>query len=154
LVNPADEVAIRALIDRQVRGWDAGNPDAYASVFTVDADYVTFLGGRHKGREAIATSYAPLFKKLLQGSRLRTQITQLRYLTPDVALIQARAAVTKQARRWNRRADRVNSSIAVRTDDGWLLVALQNTSHRRFAEKVVGELISRQFPAMRRARNA
>ena len=41
-VNRADEMAIRALIDRQVRGWDAGNPGAYASVFTADADYVTF----------------------------------------------------------------------------------------------------------------
>jgi uncharacterized protein (TIGR02246 family) len=146
-VNRADEVAIRALIDRQVKGWDTGDPEAYASVFTPDADYVTFLGSRHKGREAIALFYAPLFKKLLHGSRLRTQITHLRYLTPDVALIQARAAVTKQVRRWNRRADRVNTSIAVRTDDGWLLAASQNTTHRRLTEKLMGELISRQSHA-------
>jgi hypothetical protein len=97
---------------------------------------------------------APLFKNLQQGSRLRTQITQLRYLTPDVALIQARAAVTRQARRWSRRADRVNTSIAVRAGDGWLLAASHNTTHRRFAEKAMGELISREFPAMRKARNA
>jgi uncharacterized protein (TIGR02246 family) len=146
-VNRADEVAIRALIDRQVKGWDTGDPAAYASVFTPDADYVTFLGSSYKGREAIALFYAPLFKKLLRGSRLRTQITHLRYLTPDVALIQARASVTKQVRRWNRRADRVNTSIAVRTDDGWLLAASQNTTHRRLTEKLMGELISRQSHA-------
>ena len=143
----ADEDAIRELLDRQVLAWAAGDPEAYASVFTPDADYVTFLGSRHKGREAIALFYAPLFKKLLHGSRLRTQITHLRYLTPDVALIQARAAVTKQVRRWNRRADRVNTSIAVRTDDGWLLAASQNTTHRRLTEKLMGELISRQSHA-------
>jgi len=40
----ADEDAIRELLDRQVMGWDAGDPEAYASVFTADADYVTFLG--------------------------------------------------------------------------------------------------------------
>ncbi|PXX02490.1 SgcJ/EcaC family oxidoreductase [Mycolicibacterium moriokaense] len=146
-VNRADEVAIRALVDRQVNGWDAGDPAAYASVFAPDADYATFLGGRHKGRDAIAKSYAPLFKKLLHGSRLRTQITQLRYLTPDVALIQARAAVTTQARRWHRRADRVNTSIAVRGGDGWLLAVSQNTTHRRFAEKLMGVLVSRQSHA-------
>jgi uncharacterized protein (TIGR02246 family) len=88
-----------------------------------------------------------LFKRLLHGTRLRTQITQLRYLTPDVALIQARAAVTKQARRWRRRADRVNTSIAVRTADGWLLAASQNTAHRRFAEKLMGVLVFRQSEA-------
>jgi uncharacterized protein (TIGR02246 family) len=146
-VNPADEHAIRTLIDRQVMGWDTADPDAYASVFTADADYVTFLGSQHKGRAAIATSYAPLFKKLLRGTRLRTQITQVRYLTPDVALIQARAAVTQQGRKWNRRPERVNTSVAVRTDEGWLLAASQNTTHRRLAGKLLGGLIFRQSQA-------
>ncbi|MGH3580741.1 MAG: SgcJ/EcaC family oxidoreductase, partial [Mycobacterium sp.] len=122
---------------------DAADPERYASVFTDDADYVTFLGGRQRGRKAIATSYAPLFKRVLHGSRLRIQITQLRYLTPDVALIHARAAVTKQTRRWNRRADRTNTTVAVRTDDGWLLAASQNTTHRWLTEKVMGWLLPR-----------
>lgn len=139
-----DEDAIRELLDRQIMGWDAGDPEAYAGVFTVDADYVTFLGSRYKGGEVIAASYAPLFKKLLKGSRLDTEITQLRFLTPDVALIQANAAVTKGTQRRNRRKTRVNTSIAVRTDDGWLLAASQNTTHRRFAEKLMGKLVSRQ----------
>jgi len=82
------KMPFRELLDRQVMGWDAGDPEDYASVFTADADYVTFLGSHYKGREALAASYAPLFKKLLKGSRLNTEITQLRFLTPDVALIQ------------------------------------------------------------------
>jgi uncharacterized protein (TIGR02246 family) len=136
----ADEDAIRQLVDRQVKGWDAGNPEAYAGVFTPDADYVTFLGSHYKGREAIAASYVPLFKKLLKGSRLDFEITQLRLLTPDVALIHARGAVVKGTWRWNRRNTRVNTSIAVRTDGGWLLAASQNTTHRRLAEKLMGKI--------------
>lgn len=147
-VNRADEQAILTLIDRQIRGWATGDPEAYASVFTVDADYVTFLGSRHQGRDAIAASYAPLFRTLLKGSSLRTQITRLRYLTSDVALIQARAAVTTQAHRWSRRADRINTSVAVRTEDGWLLAASQNTTHRVFPEKLLNGL------ALRRAHRA
>ncbi|WP_454790933.1 SgcJ/EcaC family oxidoreductase [Mycolicibacterium lutetiense] len=143
-VNRADEQAIRTLIDRQASGWATGDPEAYASVFTDDADYVTFLGSRHHGRDAIATAYAPLFRTLLKGSRLRTQITRLRYLTSDVALVQARAAVTTQAHRWNRRADRINTSVAVRTEDGWLLAASQNTTHRLFAEKLLNQLVLRR----------
>ncbi|EUA42022.1 hypothetical protein MAHJHV64_02470 [Mycobacterium avium subsp. hominissuis] len=38
----SDEDAIRALIDRQEKAWAAGDPEGYASVFTMDADYVTF----------------------------------------------------------------------------------------------------------------
>jgi uncharacterized protein (TIGR02246 family) len=85
-----DEDAIRELLDRQAMAWAAGDPDADAGVFTPDADYVTFLGSHYKGREAIAASYVSLFKKFLKGSRLDTEITQLRFLTPDVALIHAK----------------------------------------------------------------
>jgi uncharacterized protein (TIGR02246 family) len=51
-----DEEAIRELLDRQVTGWDAGDAEAYASAFTPDADYVTFLGSHYTGRDAIAAS--------------------------------------------------------------------------------------------------
>jgi uncharacterized protein (TIGR02246 family) len=120
----ADEDAIRELLDRQIMGWDAGDPEAYAGVFTPDAAYITFLGSHYRGREAIAASYASLFKKLLKGSRLDTEIIQLRFLTPDVAAIQANASATKGARRGNRRNTRVN------------------TTQRRFAEKLMGKLVS------------
>ena len=137
----ADEAAIRELLNRQVIGWDAGDPEAYASVFTSDADYVTFLGSHHRGRDAIAASYVSLFRKLLKGSRLDMEVTQLRFLTPDVALIHTDAAVVKGARRRSRR-NRMNSSIAVRADGQWLLAASQNTTHRRFAQKLMDKIAS------------
>jgi len=137
-----DEVAIRELLDRQVAGWDAGDPDVYASVFTGDADYVNSLGSCIKGRAAIAASYAPMFKKLLKGSRLDTAITHLRFLTPDVALIQVEAGVARGAGRRARR-NRVNTSVAVRTAaEGWLLAASQNTTRRPLTDKLIGKLTS------------
>jgi len=65
-----------------------------------------------------------------QGKRRRgrTEITRLRYLTPDVALIQARAALAGRVHRLTRR----NTSVAVRTDDGWRLAFSQNTASWRF----------------------
>ena len=95
----SDEAAIRELLTRQVAGWDAGDAEAYASVFTPDADYVTFLGSHYQGRDAITASYIPLFAKLLKGSQLKADITQLRFLTPDVALIHSKAAVVRGGRR-------------------------------------------------------
>lgn len=67
----ADEHAIRALVDRQATAWAGGNPEAYADVFTEDADYVTFLGSHYKGRDAIAASYVWLFKRVLKGTHLK-----------------------------------------------------------------------------------
>jgi uncharacterized protein (TIGR02246 family) len=139
----ADEAAIRELINQQVKGWAAGDPKAYAAVFTSDADYVTFLGSHYTGREAIAASYVPLFRKLLKGSRLQIDITRVRFLTPDVALIHANATVVKKARQRNRRNARVNTSVAARIDGRWRLAASQNTTHRRLAEKLMATLFSR-----------
>lgn len=135
----ADENAIRALIDQQIAGWAAGDPEAYAGVFTQDADYVTFLGSRYKGREAIAASYGPLFRKLLKGTRLQIDVSHVRFLTPDVALIQSTATVAKKPRQRNRRNARVNTSVAVRTDGRWVLAASQNTTHRRLAEALIAK---------------
>jgi uncharacterized protein (TIGR02246 family) len=139
----ADEAAIRELISQQVKGWAAGDPEAYAAVFASDADYVTFLGSHYVGREAIAASYVPLFRKLLRGSRLQIDITRVRFLTPDVALIHANATVVKKAGQRNRRNARVNTSVAVRIDSRWRLAASQNTTHRRLAEKLMTTLFSR-----------
>ncbi|WP_051659880.1 NAD(P)/FAD-dependent oxidoreductase [Mycolicibacterium aromaticivorans] len=57
--------------------------------------------------------------------RAPTHITRLRYLTPDVALIQARTAITGPIHRRTRR----NTSVAVRTGDGWSLAFSQNAAH-------------------------
>jgi len=40
----ADEEAIHALLHREITAWDAGDPDAYAAVYTPDGDCVSFLG--------------------------------------------------------------------------------------------------------------
>lgn len=138
----ADEEAIRALLDQQVKGWAAGDPVAYASVFTADADYITFLGSRYRGRDAIAASYVPLFRRVVKGTRLLIEITDVRFLTPDVALVHATASVVKGARRRNRRNARVNTSVAVRRDGRWQLAASQNTTHRRLAEALMSKLFS------------
>lgn len=139
----SDEDAIRELLDRQIMGWNAGDAEAYASVFTPDADYVTFLGSHHKGRAAIAASYAPLFQKFLKGSRLELEITQLRFLTPDVALVHAKGAVAKGRGRRRRGNTRANITIAVRTDGRWLFATSQNTTHRRLTEKLVSRLAAK-----------
>jgi uncharacterized protein (TIGR02246 family) len=142
----ADEIAIRALIDRQINSWNAADPVAYARAFTLDGDCVSFLGTHYRGREAIAASYevphaTSIFRKLLRGARLSFQITQLRFLTPDVAIIHATGGVTNGSRP-GRGNLRTNISIAVHTDEGWLLAASQNTTHRPFAEKLLRKLIT------------
>lgn len=138
----ADEAAIRDLIARQINSWNAGDPAAYAHTYTPDGDCVSFLGGHHRGRDEIAVSgEAPsagtLFAKLLRGAQLEVEITDLRFLTADVAVIHAYGGLAKPGRRSRRRTRRINTSVAVRTEHGWLLAATHNTTRRAFAQKLL-----------------
>jgi uncharacterized protein (TIGR02246 family) len=142
----ADEAEIRALLDRQICSWDAGDTSGYANTYTGGGDCVSFLGGHHRGRAAIAASgevppAGSLLKKLLGGARLRYELTGLRFITPDVALIHANCGVTRGAR-VRRRNLRTSTSVAVRTDDGWLLAATQNTTQRPLAQALMRRLVA------------
>ncbi len=135
----ADEDAICGLIDRQVKAWEASDPVAYAGVFSPDADYVTYSGGHHAGRAAIAGSYVKLFRTILRDSRLNLDNIRLRFIAPDVALVHSQYTVVKGRRRLN---SGVNTTVAVHTDEGWLFAASQNTKHRRLAERFLRMLDS------------
>lgn len=142
-----DESAIRDLLDRQAEAWTHGDAEAFAAVFTLDADYVTWLGSHFKGRAAIAASHVPLFEKYLKGTRLDGEITRFRFLTPDVAVVHGKGAVLKGKQRRTRRNTKVQTTVAVRQDGQWLLAAFQNTKYHWVLETLASKFDSRQAPS-------
>ncbi|MEU6830806.1 SgcJ/EcaC family oxidoreductase [Nocardia beijingensis] len=142
-----DEDEIRDLLDRQARAWAEGDAESFAAVFTPDADYITWLGTHFKGRAAIATSHVPLFEKYLKGTRLDGEITQLRFLTPDVAVVHGRGAVLKGRRRRTRRNTKVQTTVAVRQNGRWQIAAFHNTKHHWLLESLATRFDARQAPS-------
>lgn len=138
-----DRTAIHQLFERAARAWEAGDAEAYATAFTPDADYVSFLGTHYKGRDAIAACHVPLFEKFQKGSRLDGEITGTRFLTPDVAVVHGRGAVVKGKQRRTRRNTKVQTYVAVRRDGEWLFAAFQNTKYNWLLEAVSAKFDSR-----------
>jgi len=140
LGNPTDVAAVRTLLQQFYDAW--GDADAYASVFTEDADYIAFDGTHAKGRHAIAESHRPLFERFFKGSRLFGESSAIRFLAPDVALIQSKGAVLRAGQqRPSRRRMSVQTVVAVKQADGWRLAAFHNTRYRPFAQTLVGKLV-------------
>lgn len=138
----ADEAAIRDLIARQLDSWNVGDPISYARTYASDADCVNFLGAHYRGRDTIAASGevprpGSLLKKLTRGARLEVHVDQIRFLTRDGALIHASGGLARRGRPLGRRNRRTNTSVAVRTTDGWLVAASQNTTWKPFAGKLL-----------------
>lgn len=142
--HPNDEAAIQGLIQELGEAWDRGDADAYASLFTEDADYVVFDGTHLKGRQEIAEAHRPLFERFMKGSRLVTESSSLRFLSPDVALIHSMGAILRahQNHPSSRRLS-VQTMVAVREgEEGWRLAAFQNTRYRPFARTLLGRLLA------------
>lgn len=143
-INPqtTDEQTIHRLFQQLFAAWGAGDTNAYSALFSADADYIAFDGVNQKGRAAIIASHQPLFDKWLKGSRLTGQIDNLRFLTPDVALIHASGSILDHGRS-TPAPERTSAQtlVAQKFDGSWRFVAFHNTRIRPMGQRA-GETIA------------
>jgi uncharacterized protein (TIGR02246 family) len=126
--HSADEAAVRDLYRQVMDGWNQGSGDAFASVFTEDGDLVGFDGTHFKGRREIAPFHQELFDRWLKGSRLVGQVKDVRFLSPDVALMHAVGGTVMRGKTDPvPERDSIQTLVATRQDGEWRLAAFQNT---------------------------
>lgn len=67
--DPADEAAVRRILENLFRAFEARDPELYARHFAEDADWENAFGGRARGRSEIQTFMSrvyPLFARSAQ----------------------------------------------------------------------------------------
>jgi uncharacterized protein (TIGR02246 family) len=119
--SAADETAVRALLDKINEAWARGDAAAYASFHTADADLIDFRGTHATGRQAIIDLLQPAFDGVLKNSKVQARIVDLRFLSPDVAIFHTRGKIAPMGE------DSVQTFVATKSPDGWLIAAFQNT---------------------------
>src|SRR5919109_888853 len=82
-----DEATIRSLYFQMIDGWNKGSGDAFAAPFAEDSDLVGFDGTHLKGSQEIALFHQLLLDTFVKGSRLVGKVRNVRFLTPDVAIM-------------------------------------------------------------------
>jgi len=87
------------------------------------------MGTHHKGRSAIEACHVPLFEKYQKGSRIDGEITQVRMLTPDAAIVHGKGALVKGKRRRTARNTKVQTWVVVRRNGDWEVAAFHNTKY-------------------------
>jgi uncharacterized protein (TIGR02246 family) len=129
--NPADEAAVRDLYQKLMDGWNRSSGDAFAAAFTEDGDLVAFDGTHFEGREEIAPFHQELFDRWMKGTRLVGEVKDVRFLSPDVALMHAVGSTVMRGKSEpSPERDSIQTLVAVRQDDKWRLAAFQNTRVR------------------------
>ena len=127
----ADEEAVRGLYGELMDGWNRGSGEAFAAVFTEDGDLVAFDGTHFEGRAEIAPFHQVLFDKWLNGTRLVGRVKDVRFLSPDVALMHAVGSTIMRGKTVpSPERVSIQTFVAVRRDGQWRLAAFQNTRLR------------------------
>lgn len=139
----ADESAIRALYLQMMDGWNQGDAARFAAApLTDDVDFIAFDGHQFHGRAELEEFHEPLFKTHLKGTRLVGDVTSIRFLSPDIALMHARGGTILKGRSSPApERDSVQTMVAERREGRWWITAFQNTRVRPIGESFGGTLL-------------
>jgi uncharacterized protein (TIGR02246 family) len=89
-----DEGAIRQVQTVQADAWNRHDAKAYAALFTEDGDCVNVVGWWWKGRAQIESKLTAAFATAFRASELTVTSTDVRFLTPTIAVAHVRWTMT------------------------------------------------------------
>lgn len=129
--------SVDEFLARLCRAWDAGDAEAYGSLFAEDASYVIFLGDVLRGREEIVSTHREVFAKWQKGTRMRVEAIEVRPVhtgsdAPDpIVVVTAGGIGTRPLIRH----DKLQTFVLRSHDSGLECVAFQNTEMSRRSKK-------------------
>ncbi len=129
----SDSSAIEALVARLTDAWNRGDARAFSARFAADGSFTNVLGVVAYGREIFELRHAEIFRTIYKGSVLQQSIGRVRFIRPDVAVVDVDAAVTGYLRlppgvqAASDGALRAKLQLVVTREDGeWWIAAFHN----------------------------
>ena len=122
--------AILEIVAQLVDAWNKRDMKAFASLFTLDAHYITGQGRWLKGREAIEQEFSKSHSAAEQFGLIIITGTFIKQLNPDVALVHNTwelADPTGEEEEGSRFRRGIITQVLIRQGERWLIAALQNT---------------------------
>ena len=110
--------------------WNAHDTAAFGRLFTEDCDYVNIDGVHWKGMQEIVRRHAELFRKRLKTALRKLTGVEVRFSTPDVALVHATWDVPGGSRSAGGAVPvlkEITTMVMVKTNGTWLITSFQNT---------------------------
>ena len=126
----ADESVVRNVLAEYTVSWNRHDTTAVGRLFTENCDYVNIAGVHLKGVQEIVQRQADLFQDRLKTAVRRLTGAEVRFSTPDVALVHATWDVTGSSRPTREAVPvlkEITTMTMVKTDGKWLITAFQDT---------------------------
>jgi uncharacterized protein (TIGR02246 family) len=87
IVYTQDAKEVEELVAAETDAWNRGDAKAYAARFADDGGFTNVIGKVYYGRQAFEERHAELFETIYKGSVLKQSIGKLRFVRPDVAIV-------------------------------------------------------------------
>ncbi len=94
LGTPADEAAIRAVVQSQADAWNRGDAPAFAAHYAENGSFTNVIGQQLYGHEAFLKQHAMIFSTIYKGSHNTFSIGRIAFLRADVAVVDIDGALT------------------------------------------------------------
>jgi len=130
-MQSTDTAAVMAVMTSLIDAWNRHDMDAFANLFTEDADFVNVVGTRWIGRDAIGKAHAATHATIFKNSQLTLKDSSLRFLKSDIAVLRAVTEVTGQvdgAGRTLPPRDALLTLIMITIGKKWSIAVAQNTN--------------------------
>ena len=90
---PTDEELLQQLASDFETAWGQGDAAAVAAFWTEDGDTMN-ENGHFQGRSAVEENYRQGFETIYKGTSIAIEVTSVRFLQPDVAVVDGTYEVT------------------------------------------------------------
>ena len=126
-LTAADEDAIRAIHQRMIDAWNAGDAAAFAAPFTDEANFVAFEGTHLKGRREIASFHQRIFDTVVKGTRVQGEVKFVRLLNAVLGVMHSVVRVTLQGQtEASPSRDSMQLTVVAKRDGKWRSEGLMN----------------------------
>ncbi len=85
---------LRPNAQEEITAWNSGDAAAYSRHFAADGTFTNIRGEFFIGREPFIQKHDNLFKGPFHGSSLKQDIVSLKFVRPDVAVVEVLTSVT------------------------------------------------------------
>jgi uncharacterized protein (TIGR02246 family) len=125
-----DEKGIKLVLTGFVEAWNNHDAKAFSMVFAEDADFTNVRGMSAHGRTEVEKFHAPRFATNFKGSNQKMTEIKIRFITPDVAAVDARWEMTgakgPDGQDIPLRKGLLNFIMTRSTSGQWLIIVMHN----------------------------
>jgi uncharacterized protein (TIGR02246 family) len=89
-----DEAQIQAIVLSEADAWNRGDAEAFGLHYAEDGSFTNVIGQQIYGRQAFIAQHARIFSTIYKGSHNTFTIGKIKFLRPDVAVVDIDGVLT------------------------------------------------------------